>query len=93
MHWNWLGIFIIEPVLKLPMRKRIYSHSRISFLAFSLLRSKIIPKNKSNFLQICLISQPLPTQSLIPQSKIEEILNAALIEEVVGESVRLKRRG
>ncbi|MCF8427692.1 MAG: DNA primase [Bacteroidia bacterium] len=30
---------------------------------------------------------------MIPQSKIEEILNAALIEEVVGESVRLKRRG
>lgn len=30
---------------------------------------------------------------LIPQSKIEEILNAAHIEEVVGDYVRLKRRG
>jgi DNA primase len=30
---------------------------------------------------------------LIPQSKIEEILNAAHIEEVVGDFVRLKRRG
>ncbi|OYU94955.1 MAG: DNA primase [Bacteroidetes bacterium B1(2017)] len=30
---------------------------------------------------------------MIPQSKIEEILNAANIEEVVGDYVRLKRRG
>lgn len=30
---------------------------------------------------------------MIPQSKIEEILNAAHIEEVVGDFVRLKRRG
>lgn len=30
---------------------------------------------------------------MIPQSKIEEILNAAHIEEVVGDYVRLKRRG
>ncbi len=30
---------------------------------------------------------------MIPQSKIEEILNAASIEEVVGDYVRLKRRG
>ncbi len=30
---------------------------------------------------------------MIPQSKIEEILNAAHIEEVIGDYVRLKRRG
>jgi DNA primase len=45
---------------------------------------------------ICLLSNSQKhylRQDLIPQSKIDEILHAAHIEEVVGDFVRLKRRG